>query len=67
MMRNWAARGGGTAWLQEVLRYLNKLYAAGLLDPDYATNTKDQWSRLSSGRAVATFDNDGVVRNFNAA
>lgn len=53
---------------KEVLRYLNKLYAAGLLDPDYATNTKDQWSeKLSSGRAVATFDNDGVVRNFNAA
>lgn len=51
-----------------VLSYLNKLYAAGLLDADYATNTKDQWAeKLSSGKAICTVDNDGVVRNYNAA
>ena len=51
-----------------VLEYLNKLYAAGLLDADYATNSKDQWAeKLSNGTAMATIDNDGVVRNYNAA
>lgn len=53
---------------KEALAYLNKLYVAGLLDADYATNTKDQWAeKLSSGQAVCTVDNDGVVRNYNAA
>lgn len=53
---------------KEVLAYLNKLYAAGLLDPDYATMTKDQWTeKMSSGQAMCTIDNDGVVRNFNVA
>ena len=51
-----------------VLTYLNKLYAAGVLDPDYATMTKDLWTeKISSGRAMCTVDNDGVVRNFNVA
>ena len=51
-----------------VLSYLNKLYAAGLLDADYSTNTKDQWAeKLSSGKAMCTIENDGVVRNYNAA
>lgn len=51
-----------------VLTYLNKCYAAGVLDPDYATMTKDLWvEKLSSGQAICTMDNDGVVRNFNTA
>lgn len=51
-----------------VLEYLNKLYSEGLLDADYATNSKDQWAeKLSNGTAMATIDNDGVVRNYNAA
>lgn len=51
-----------------VLTYLNKLYTAGLLDADYSTNTKDQWAeKLSSGKAMCTIENDGVVRNYNAA
>ena len=51
-----------------VLTYLNKCYESGVLDPDYAIMTKDLWTeKLSSGRAICTIDNDGVVRNFNVA
>lgn len=51
-----------------VLEYLNKCYVAGVLDPDYAIMTKDMWTeKISSGRAICTIDNDGVVRNFNVA
>lgn len=51
-----------------VLAYLNKLWNAGLLDPDYASMTKDLWAeKLSSGQAMCTVDNDGVVRNYNVA
>lgn len=51
-----------------VLEYLNKCYEAGVLDPDYASMTKDQWTeKLSSGNAICTVDNDGVVRGFNLA
>lgn len=50
-----------------VLSYLNELYEADLLDHDYATNSKDQWAeKLSNGTAMATIDNDGVVRNYVA-
>lgn len=53
---------------KEVLTYLNKLWEAGVLDPDYASMTKDLWTeKLSSGQAICTIDNDGVVRNFNVA
>ncbi len=53
---------------KEVLKYLNKLWEAGLMDPDYASMTKDLWQeKLSSGQAMCTIDNDGVVRNFNVA
>lgn len=51
-----------------VLSYLNKCYASGVLDPDYAVMTKDLWTeKFSSGNAICTIDNDGVVRNFNVA
>lgn len=53
---------------KEVLTYLHKCYEAGVLDPDYATNTKDMWAeKLSSGRAICTVDNNGVVGNYNVA
>jgi ABC-type glycerol-3-phosphate transport system substrate-binding protein len=53
---------------KEVLTYLNRLYNEGTLDPDYAVMTRNLWEeKLASGEAVATFDNDGVVRNFNVA
>ena len=51
-----------------VLTYLNKCYANGVLDPDYAIMTKDMWTeKFSSGNAICTIDNDGVVRNFTVA
>lgn len=53
---------------KEVLSYLNKLYADGLLDPDYATNTSDQWKeKMSSGRALSYFDNAGFGQDFTIA
>jgi len=53
---------------KEVLRYLNKLYEAGLLDPDYATNTVDLWKeKMSSGKALMYFDNNGFASQFNIA
>lgn len=51
-----------------VLAYLNKLYTAGLLDPDYASNTVDQWKeKMSSGQALMYFDNNGFATQFEAA
>ncbi len=51
-----------------VLTYLNKLYSEGLLDPDYASNTVDQWKeKMSSGKALMYFDNSGFASQFQAA
>mgnify|MGYP000950536349 CR=1 FL=1 len=53
---------------KEVLSYLNRLYSEGLLDPDYASNTSDQWKeKMSSGRALAYFDNAGFGQDFTIA
>ncbi len=60
--------GPATPQFKEVLSYLNRLYADGLLDPDYATNTSDQWKeKMSSGRALSYFDNAGFGQDFNLA
>jgi putative aldouronate transport system substrate-binding protein len=60
--------GPASTQFKEVLSYLHKLYADGLLDPDYATNTSDQWKeKMSSGRALAYFDNAGFGQDFNIA
>ncbi len=60
--------GPATENFKEVLSYLNRMWEAGVLDPDYASMTKDLWTeKLSSGQAICTVDNDGVVRNFNVA
>jgi len=60
--------GPATEEFKAVLSYLNKMYKAGLLDPDYATNTSDQWKeKMSSGKALATFDNAGFGQDFNIA
>ena len=51
-----------------VLSYLNELYEAGLMDPDYATMTVDQWKeKMSSGQALMYFDNAGFASDFNVA
>lgn len=53
---------------KEVLSYLNKAYAAGVLDPDFATNTAEQMeSKLSSGRSLFFLDNSGFGQNYTKA
>lgn len=43
--------GPASLEFKEVLRYLNKAYEAGVLDPDFATSTAEQMeSKLSGGR-----------------
>lgn len=50
---------------KEVLRYLNKAYEAGVLDPDFVTNTAEQMeSKLSSGKALFYLDNSGFGQNY---
>lgn len=51
-----------------VLKDLNRFYRAKLLDQDYATNTVDIWKeKMSSGRGLMYFDNDGFRYDFEAA
>ena len=51
-----------------MLSFFNKLYSAGLLDPDYATCTSAQWKeKLSSGKSVFFFDNPTFAFNFNSS
>lgn len=51
---------------KNVLSYLNKLYSEGLLDPDFAINTKENWDeRLSSGRSFFYYDNNSFAVNYN--
>lgn len=50
---------------KEVLSYLNKAYEAGVLDPDFATNTAEQMeSKLSSGKSLFFLDNSGFGQNY---
>lgn len=50
---------------KEVLSYLNRAYAAGVLDPDFVTNTAEQMeSKLSSGKALFYLDNSGFGQNY---
>ena len=51
-----------------VLEYLAKLYAEGLLDPDYAVASSGQWQeKLAAGRSSFFFDNPSFAANFNLA
>ncbi len=60
--------GPATENFKAVLSYLNKLYAEGLLDPDYATMTVDLWKeKMSSGKALMYFDNNGFASQFTIA
>jgi ABC-type glycerol-3-phosphate transport system substrate-binding protein len=53
---------------KEVLKYLNKAYEAGVLDPDFATNTAEQMeSKLSSGKSFFFLDNSGFGQNYTKA
>lgn len=58
--------GTNKAEFKEVLTYLNRLYDDGLLDPDFAINTKENWDeRLSSGRSFFFYDNNSFAVNYN--
>lgn len=44
--------------MKDVLDYLNKMYAEGLLDPDYATVSSGDWQqKMANNQGFAYFDN----------
>lgn len=60
--------GPASPRFREVLGYLNRLYIEGILDPNYATNTSQQWQEnLSTGKSLFYFDNPTFAVNFNAS
>ncbi len=43
--------------IREYFKWLNKMYNEGILDPEFATQTHDDYiAKISSGRVVALFD-----------
>lgn len=53
---------------QEAVKYLNRLYAEKLLDPNFTNLTVQQWQQnLSSGKSLFFYDNYTFAVNFNAA
>lgn len=53
---------------KSMLVYLKKLYDEKLLDPNYATNTAQQWQQnLSSGKSFFFYDNNQFGVNFIGA
>jgi len=50
---------------KNVLSFLNKAYKAGVLDPDFATTTAEQFdSKMSSGKSLFFIDNSGFCLNY---
>lgn len=57
--------GPATKEFKNVLSYLNKAYKMGVLDPDYAVATKQQWEeKLTSGKSFFFLDNSGFGLNY---
>ena len=57
--------GQATKEFKNVLSFLNKAYELGVLDPDYAVSTKQQWEEnLTSGKSFFFLDNSGFGLNF---
>lgn len=53
---------------KNMLAYFKKLYDEKLLDPNYATNSAQQWQEsLSSGKSMFMYDNNIFGVNFNTA
>lgn len=53
---------------KNMIVYLKKLYDEKLLDPNYATNTAQQWQQnLSSGKSLFYYDNNMFGVNFIGA
>ena len=60
--------GPATTEFKKVLSYLNKAYEAGVLDPDYATTTQEQWTeKLTSGKSFFFIDNSGFSLNYTTS
>ncbi|GAB1483635.1 hypothetical protein MASR2M78_24510 [Treponema sp.] len=57
--------GPGTEEFKNVITTLNMLFKEGILDPDYAVNTAQQWSeKLTSGRSFFFYDNSSFSISF---
>jgi putative aldouronate transport system substrate-binding protein len=70
------ANSGKGAWVygpirpefKDVLTYFAKLYKEGLLDPDFANATADQWhEKNSNGKGVFSWDNFSFCTRWNQA
>jgi putative aldouronate transport system substrate-binding protein len=49
-----------------VMAFYRKLYAEGILDPDYAINTSDQFhEKMGSGKSLFFYDNMTMATNHN--
>ncbi|OXM85446.1 extracellular solute-binding protein [Paenibacillus rigui] len=57
--------GPATPAFKNVLSYFNKAYSMGVLDPDYAITTQQQWTeKLTSGKSFFFMDNSGFSLNY---
>jgi putative aldouronate transport system substrate-binding protein len=57
--------GPASKEFKKVLEYLSKAYKAGVLDPDFATTTSEQFdSKMSSGKSLFFIDNSGFCLNY---
>ena len=52
---------------REYLAYFSKLYAEGLIDPEFAATPADQWSnKLATGSAIASYGWDDMIQSILA-
>jgi ABC-type glycerol-3-phosphate transport system substrate-binding protein len=57
--------GPATMQFKRVLAYFNRAFELGVLDPDYAVSTQQQWTeKLVGGRSFFFLDNSGFGLNF---
>ncbi|UQZ83683.1 Lipoprotein LipO precursor [Paenibacillus konkukensis] len=60
--------GPASPQFKNVLTFLNKAYTSGVLDPDYAVLTQQQWTeKLTGGESFFFLDNSGFGLNFTRA
>jgi len=57
--------GPATQEFKEVLSFLNKCYEKGILDPDFATTTAEQFEyKMTTGQSFMFVDNSGFGQNY---
>lgn len=60
--------GPSTPEFKRMLEFYARAYKEGILDPDYATNTPQQWTeKLTTGKAFFAYDNPSIAINWNKA